>query len=112
MSIRYWPPLRQALAHTRTLLAGPVDLGRWLALGLVAWLIHLGQAGGSAAGADPEFRAHVAAGDVSGALDALSHGLVRAIPDGVALLLLLAVGSAVILVSLALLWVGCRMRFV
>jgi len=112
MPIQYWPPLQQALQRTRSLLFSPFDPMRWLALGLVAWLIHLGQAGGSAAGSDPDFQTRVRTGDVSGALDSLSDGLVRAIPTDVALFFLLTVGLGILVVMVALLWVGCRMRFV
>jgi hypothetical protein len=112
MTIQYLAPLQDAIQRTRGLLFGPFDLARWLALGLTAWLIHLGQAGGSAAGSDPDIQTQVRTGDLSGALDSLSSGLVQAIPTGAAALLLLTVGVGIVLVMIALLWVGSRMRFV
>ncbi len=112
MSIRYWEPLEDALRRTRTFLFQPFDLVRWLVLGFTAWLIHLGEFGGSAAGSDPEVRTHVSTGDWNGARESLVDAAANALPTGLALAAIVILVTAFLLVALVLLWVSCRARFV
>lgn len=112
MSVGYIDPLNEAFGRTRRLLFSPLDLGRWFVLGFTAWLIHLGSLGGSAAGNDPDFQAHIREGDVPGAFEAIAEGLGELIPEGVAAMLAIGLIAVAVLVGLVLLWVSCRARFV
>ncbi|MBD3221886.1 hypothetical protein GF314_11655 [bacterium] len=112
MTVRYWKPLEDALQRTRALLFAPFDAVRWFVLGFTAWLIHLGSMGGSAAGNDPDLQAHVRTGDWEGAFDALGEAFGELLPSGLAAMLILGLIALGILISLVLLWVGSRARFV
>jgi hypothetical protein len=112
MTVRYWPPLEDALQRTRRLLFQPFDLGRWFVLGFTAWLIHLGEFGSSLAGSDPEVQTRVKVGDIGGATDAVREAITELLPSGLAAALVLALITAALVLALALLWVGCRARFV
>jgi hypothetical protein len=112
MSIHYWPPLEEAVERTRSYLFRPFDLGRWLTLAFTAWLVYLGQSGGSAAGSDPEVQTQVREADFSGAVDRMVDSVGGIVPAGVSVLLLMSLATVILLVMVALLWVSCRARFV
>ncbi len=112
MPIRFRQPLEDALQRTQSLLLRPFNLGRWFTLGFVAWLIHLGQAGGSAAGSDPGMQLKLRDGDWGGAADSVAEAVHGVLPSGLAVLLIMALAIAVLLVAVTLLWVSCRARFV
>ena len=112
MTIDYWQPLHDAVQRTRGQLFRPFDLGRWFTLGFVAWLVHLGRSAGSSAGADPELQARTRVGDWDGALARIGDNAVDLLPVGLALAMVMTLVVIGLVVAVALLWVGCRARFV
>jgi len=112
MTIGYWQPVQDAIQRTKGMLFRPFSLGRWFTLGFVAWLIHLGQSVGSAAGTDPDLHTSVKTGDWQGACAHISDSAMDLVPVGLALALIMTLLIVGLIVAIALLWMGCRARFV
>jgi len=112
MNIQYWQPLEDGLQNMKRLLFRPFDIGRWFVLGFTVWLIHIGRGGGSGSGNNPEVRSHVRGGDWDGAFDSFGESVSDILPTEMALALILTLVAIAVVVGIALLWVGCRARFI
>ncbi|MBK8998306.1 MAG: hypothetical protein IPM35_21495 [Myxococcales bacterium] len=100
-SISVTEPVSRAIEHTRRVLF-PFNAGKWLTLGFVAWLAHLGEGGGSSFNLpDTSGRGSGGSGPGLGpALDWLRDNLSMVVTVGVVVLLLgIALGVAMTWVS-------------
>ena len=112
MTIVYWQPIHDAIQRTKGMLFRPFDLGRWFTLGFVAWLVYLGQSAGSAAGTDHDVFTSLKTGDWQEAFTHIGDSAENLIPVGLALAVILTLVIVGLVITVALLWVSCRARFV
>lgn len=96
-------PVSRAIEHTRRVLF-PFSAGKWLSMGFVAWLAHLGEAGGSFNLPDTSGRGGGGGSGIKPAIDWIRDNLSLVVTVGVAVLV---VGMAI---GVAMTWVSSRAK--
>jgi len=111
MNITYTPHLDRAWQRMKTTLFGPLDLGKWFALGFTAWLAQLASGGGGGGSSSTRISNKLDRTDWHDWGSSTADTVRDFLSEGIAIVVVAFVVIVILVIAVVVLWISSRGRF-